>query len=147
MTKAASANSKNEESRESITIDDETFYVGDCILVKGDGTQQPFVRSLAKLVGNDIWGKAWRSPTPSLRELTLFSCIQRLWPLARLRRAVSYRRVCIVCTSERWLYSVLYLQIGRIRSFGNKSRGLRYLKINVYWFYRPEECKAGRRVS
>ncbi len=43
MTKAASASSKNDESRESITIDDEAFYVGDCILVKGDGVQQPFV--------------------------------------------------------------------------------------------------------
>ncbi len=39
------------------------------------------------------------------------------------------------------------LQIGKIRSFTNKSRGLRQLKINVDWFYRPEECKAGRRVS
>ena len=48
MTKVSSANSKNDESRDSITIDDETFYVGDCILVKGDGVQQPFVSLLSR---------------------------------------------------------------------------------------------------
>ena len=53
MTKAASASSKNDESRESITIDDEAFYVGDCILVKGDGVQQPFVSISVISVGID----------------------------------------------------------------------------------------------
>lgn len=55
MTKAASANSKNDEAKESITIDDETFYVGDCILVKGDGVQQPFVSLAARPLQSLKW--------------------------------------------------------------------------------------------
>lgn len=40
-----------------------------------------------------------------------------------------------------------WYQVAKIRSFKNKSKGVRHTKVNVFWFYRPEECKAGRRVS
>ena len=46
--------------------------------------------------------------------------------------------------------SVSCLQIGRILEFKRpikKSQGAESIKVNVAWFYRPEESLGGRKVS
>jgi len=47
---------------------------------------------------------------------------------------------CILVRSEK--KSMPY--VGRIVSFSNYSSDLKHTRVEVSWFYRPEECKAGR---
>lgn len=109
-----------------IEVDARCFFsaVGDCCLVRGENVDMPFVSCSAH---HDAEGLP----------LEYLKC-------SSVGDKLAVRKESILGTQLPTTGSVLHLQVGKIKDITQSGRTV---KVQMAWFYRPEEAQGGRKVS